>query len=236
MRLPSLATCASLWATLGSALIIFIAIALCKRLLSPFEFGIFAFFLTISAVMVALDGGLGYAVNREMAALNSSESDFVRIHSCLLKLFLFCLLLSLVLFISLLNLLPWIVEQWLQIEAGQLNQTLSWLPLISCISVLQIPIWFSTQAMLGLNLHTYCHFTNVIFVAIRFFGGAALISHNSPDNLLCLLNWHLGISLLHLIIISTFLWNQLPKIKCVKVMVYYGFASRILYLKCLLFP
>jgi O-antigen/teichoic acid export membrane protein len=209
-RWPERNTWASFIGMAGTALIFFVALGWYARELDAFEFACVGLFLTLSAIVLALDGGAAQGVNRELAMHSATEHGQTRLQVCFLQLLKYCLLLTTGIAIVLFLLLPWMATHWLRIPMHQLNTLHAIAPLMALACAIQVPLAFHTQAMQGLSLHVLCNTLNVIFLALRFFGAGALILVIPNDHLEIFFAWHLAISTIHLFMMHLNLLSKLP--------------------------
>jgi O-antigen/teichoic acid export membrane protein len=201
-------TLANLVGTFSNALIYFIVLPMYLHTLGAEAFGVIGLFFTLTSVCAALDLGVGAALNRELAkrSIGNSYSSSVAVVKSFERL---SWLIGGVLAVSLLLLLPLLVDNWLQIDKLdklKLREALYWMAIALAVQPI---ISVYTNALWGLQSQVAFNVINSIALALRLLG-AAYAAYWTNADLVVFFACHGILSLLHACSLGIFSHSRLP--------------------------
>jgi O-antigen/teichoic acid export membrane protein len=179
------------------------------RQLGAEAFGFVGLFFTLASISAAMDLGFGAALNRQLTQLVATEGKTKHLRTALRTYESVVWLMSLVFALILYSMSSWLIDSWLltgSLDKGGLLGALRWM--IAALA-LQLPLSLYTNALWGLQKQLSFNTSNVILVAVRLIGGAALLTWWDAS-LTHFFVWQAGVTALHVAVMASLAWVSLP--------------------------
>ncbi|MEN6423049.1 MAG: oligosaccharide flippase family protein [Smithella sp.] len=167
-------------------------------------------FMTMQALFMLLDMGLGATVNREMARLSvlSDKAQEMRDLVRSLEVIYWCI--AILIGIAVMVLSSFIAGYWVkpkQLSPEVIRQAI----LIMGLAIaFQWPVSFYSGGLMGLQRQVLLNVVNTVVAAIRWCGAVLVLWLVSPT-IYAFFLWQILVSLLHVFLTSLFLWRSLPE-------------------------
>lgn len=159
-----------------SALMALLFVPFYLHFLGAEGYGLVGFYVTLSALLAIMDGGLGATVTREAVAYPSASSAerqrLADMFHTIEKLFL---LAAFVLGTVLMLLAPTLATHWLHVPAAKLDDARHGLVLASIAIALQFPLGFHIGCLVGLQRQVNLNAANAILATFRGVGAILLL-------------------------------------------------------------
>jgi O-antigen/teichoic acid export membrane protein len=172
-------------------------------------FGLIGFFMTLSALLVIMDGGLGATVTREAVAYPLSTgatrqelADMLRTAEALFHL------IALVIGAGLVLLAPVLANSWLHVPPEKYADISRGLVLASVAIALQFPLAFYIGCWIGLQRQVSLNVVNAISITCRGVGAILLLWLYSPT-VTVFFAWQCVMSALTLVCFHVLVWKSL---------------------------
>lgn len=172
-------------------------------------YGLIGFYVTLSALLSIMDGGLGATVTREAVTYPASAgsrrqhlADMLRTAEVLF------LLVAAVLGIGLALLAPTFAGHWLHVPAAKYDDIRRGLVLAGVAIALQFPLAFHVGCLVGLQRQVSLNMANAILTTVRGTGAILLLWLYSPS-VTVFFAWQCVASLLALLGFHAMVWKSL---------------------------
>jgi O-antigen/teichoic acid export membrane protein len=196
--------------SLLQALMALLFIPLYIKFLGIEAYGLIGLFMTMQALFMLLDMGLGATVNREMARLSvlSDKAQEMRDLVRSLEVIYWCI--AILIGIAVMALSSFIAGYWVkpkQLSPEVIRQAI----LIMGLAIaFQWPVSFYSGGLMGLQRQVLLNVVNTVVAAIRWCGAVLVLWLVSPT-IYAFFLWQILVSLLHVFLTSLFLWRSLPE-------------------------
>jgi O-antigen/teichoic acid export membrane protein len=195
--------------SLLQALMALLFIPLYIKFLGIEAYGLIGLFMTMQALFMLLDMGLGATVNREMARLSvlpdkaQEMRDLVRS----LEVIYWCIAAFIGMAVMILS--PFIAGYWVrpkQLSPDVIQQAIM---IMGLAIAFQWPVSFYSGGLMGLQRQVLLNAVNTVVATFRWCGAALVLWLVSPT-IYAFFFWQILVSLLHVFLTSLFLWRSLP--------------------------
>lgn len=172
-------------------------------------FGLIGFYMTLSALMSVLDGGMGAAATRDTAMLSSgSEADRAALRGTLRSIEALFGLIAVIAGLGFTFLAPLIARHWLQVPEGRMQEMTHALSFMGGALALQFAQGFYSGCLIGLQRQVLLNGSNAFFATARS-GGAALALWLVSPTASTFFAWQLVIGLASLATMHMVSWRAL---------------------------
>ena len=172
-------------------------------------FGLIGFFLTFSALISVMDGGLGAMATRETAALsNGSAEDSAQLRDTLRTIEILLWTVAVAAGAAFFLLAPLIGEYWLRIPPDKAKDFLRALGFMAGALALQFPLGFYNGCLIGLQRQVALNAVNAVFATLRG-GGAVLALWLISTDASTFFAWQCVVGLLSLVYMHFLVWRTL---------------------------
>ncbi|RUL76748.1 lipopolysaccharide biosynthesis protein [Dyella choica] len=192
-----------------SALMALVFVPFYLHFIGASGFGLIGFFMTLSALLVIMDGGLGATVTREAVAYPlSTGADRRNLADMLRTVEVLFLLIALVIGIGLVALSPVLADSWLHVPPEKYPDVSRGLTLAGIAIALQFPLAFYTGCWIGLQRQVSLNVVNAISTTCRG-GGAVLLLWLYSPTVTVFFAWQCVASALTLSCFHVLVWKSL---------------------------
>ncbi len=195
----------SAWQTLMG----FIFIPLYIKFIGIESWGLVGIFATLLATFGLLDMGLSSTLTRELARLSPLTQKKQEMCDLVRTLEIIYWSIAILIGITIILLNPLLTNHWIKPEHLSIKTVKQALLIIGLVVSFQMPITFYSGGLIGLQKQALFN-TIKIFISTLRNAGAILILWLVSPTLKTYFLWHLIISIIHTIILATFLWKVLP--------------------------
>ena len=172
-------------------------------------YGLIGLFMTMQALFMLLDMGLGATVNREMARLSVLPDKAQEMRDLVRSLEVIYWCIAVLIGMAVMALSPFIAGYWVrpkQLSPEVIQQAI----LIMGLAIaFQWPVSFYSGGLMGLQRQVLLNIVNTVVAAIRWCGAVLVLWLVSPT-IYAFFLWQILVSLLHVFLTSLFLWRSLP--------------------------
>lgn len=172
-------------------------------------YGLIGLFMTMQALFMLLDMGLGATVNREMARLSVLPDKAQEMRDLVRSLEVIYWCIAVLIGIAVMILSSFIAGYWVrpkQLSPEVIRQAI----LIMGLAIaFQWPVSFYSGGLMGLQRQVLLNAVNTVVATFRWCGAALVLWLVSPT-IYAFFFWQILVSLLHVLMTSLFLWRSLP--------------------------
>ncbi|MGN6479262.1 lipopolysaccharide biosynthesis protein [Luteibacter sp.] len=191
------------------ALMAIVFVPFYSRALGMEGFGLVGLMLSVQAMALLLDLGLGGVMNRELARRSVTECAAGSMRELVRTLECFIWPSCLVIAIAINAAGPWLAGSWLHPEALSKSDTLTAITMMAVAVALQWPATFYTNGLSGLERQPTANAINAIFATLRSVGAAAVLALFSPS-VLAFMAWYAAVGATQSAVSAYLLWRALP--------------------------
>lgn len=198
---------------LGSAwqtLVALIFIPLYIKFLGMEAYGLIGVFITLQALFLLLDVGLGATVNREMARLSVLPDKEQEMRDLVRSMEAVYWSIAVMIALVVMVLSPYIAQYW--VKPDQLSpEVVQRAMLVMGLAIaVQWPASFYAGGLMGLQRHVLLNAVNSIAATLRWCGAVLVLWLVAPT-IYAFFIWHIIVSLFYVLMMWSFLWRSLPK-------------------------
>jgi O-antigen/teichoic acid export membrane protein len=197
----------SLWQGLMALLFI----PLYVKFLGIEAYGLVGLFMTMQALFMFLDMGLGATVNREMARLSALPDKAQDMRNLVRSLELIYWCIAVVIGLLVIVLSPYIAHQWVRPEKLSPTVIQRTVMIMGLALAVQWPVSFYSGGLVGLQHQVLLNVINCVIAAFRWCGAALVLWVVAPT-IYVFFVWQILASILHVSMTFVFLWRRMPAI------------------------
>ena len=171
--------------------------------------GLVGLFITLQALTVVFELGIGVTLNRELARLSAAAGNEQRMRDVLRSLEVIFGSIGGLLGVVVIALAPVIADHWLQNEAIPTDMVRLSISIMGVNLALQFLTRFYAGGLLGLERQVLVNILSVSAATVRSVGVILVLWLISPTAAAFFL-WHGLITILHLLLVVFWLWRSLP--------------------------
>jgi len=172
------------------------------------SYGLVGFYLTLQALFAVLDMGLTATVSRELARLSATD-DRQDMHDLVRTLELVYWCITVVIFVIVGLLAPWIAKEWLNASTLSEETVQLSLMLMGAMIALRMPYGFYGGGLLGLQRQTLLNVIKVVVETLRS-GGVVFVLWLASSSIVAFFQWQLAITAMGTVWMAVALWKSLP--------------------------
>jgi len=195
--------------SLVQALMALLFIPLYIKFLGIEAYGLIGLFMTMQALFMLLDMGLGATVNREMARLSVLPDKAQEMRDLVRSLEVIYWCIAVLFGVAVMAFSSFIAVYWVrpkQLSPEVIRQAI----LIMGLAIaFQWPVSFYSGGLMGLQRQVLLNIINTVVATIRWCGAVLVLWLVSPT-IHAFFSWQILVSLLHVFLTSLFLWRSLP--------------------------
>nr|WP_255682891.1 oligosaccharide flippase family protein [Dyella sp. 2HG41-7] len=196
-----------------SALMALVFVPFYLHFIGASGFGLIGFFITLSALLVIMDGGLGATVTREAVAYPASTgADRQNLADMLRTVEVLFLLIAVVVGVGLVLLAPTLADSWLHVPKEKYADISRGLILAGIAIALQFPLAFYIGCWIGLQRQVSLNIINSVSTTCRGVGAILLLWLYSPT-VTVFFAWQCVASALTLVCFHVTVWKSLDSPK-----------------------
>jgi O-antigen/teichoic acid export membrane protein len=165
----------NLLAKIWISLLTFSLIPISIKFMGPEHYGLIGFYATLQSCFLALDMGLGTAVNREMSQLVARERKAAECHDVFLILQYFYWFIGILSFALIFVSAPFFAQNWFRLQTLSSQDVENILVLMGVIIGLRLPVVFYQGVLLGLQQQVVLNSTLSILEGARFTGSILVL-------------------------------------------------------------
>lgn len=190
-----------------TALVALLAVPVFLHFLGADGFGLIGFYMTLSALLAVLDGGMGAAATRATATLSSTneeERTFVR--ETLRSIEVLFGIVAVATGVAFALLAPLIARDWLQVPAARVPETTHALSFMAGALAIQFVQGFYSGCLVGLQRQVLLNGINALFSTLRS-GGAVLVLWLASPTVSAFFAWQVVVGLVSLVFMHVASWR-----------------------------
>ena len=200
---------ANLLSSGSSALINLISIPLIIRFVGSEAYGLIGFYATLQGVFQLLDLGFSPTMSREMARYSVQPEKAQEARDLVRTMELIYWGLAVAIGLGTIIASPFLAKSWLQAQNLPGNVIEQSLIIMGLLSAVQWPISFYQGGLIGLQRQVQLQSGKIIFTALRYFGGIAILAFITPD-IVAFFLWQAFVGLIQIIWLMWLLWRSMP--------------------------
>jgi len=205
-----------------TALIAVILLPLYIKFLGMEAWGLVGIFASLQGIIVLLDLGLSFTLNREMARLSVQPNKAEEMRNLVRTLELIYWAVAVLIGVLVFVLAPLIADHWVQASQLSPENIRHAIRIMGLAISLQWPFGLYSGGLLGLQRQVLLSGVNVFIATVRG-AGAVLILWKVSPTVQAFFLWQVVISMLQTCLVGWFLWRSLPKTQTVA-----SFQSKLL--------
>lgn len=191
------------------ALMAIIFIPLYITFLGMEAYGLIGIFITLQALFLLLDVGLGATVNREMARLSALPGKAQEMRDLVRSMEVIYWFVAVAIGLAVMLLSPYIAHYW--VKPDQLSpEVVQRVMLIMGLAIaVQWPVSFYSGGLTGLQRQVLLSVVNSAIATLRWCGAVLVLWLVAPT-IFTFFVWQIIVSILHVLMVRSFLWRSLP--------------------------
>ena len=193
----------------AQALLALIFIPLYIKFLGIEAYGLIGLFMTMQALFMLLDMGLGATVNREMARLSVLPDKAQEMRDLVRSLELIYWCIAVLIGMAVMILSPFIASYWVKPEQLSSEVIQQAILIMGLAIAFQWPVSFYSGGLVGLQRQVLLNAVNTVVATFRWCGAALVLWLVAPT-IYAFFLWQIIVSILHVFLMSLFLWRSLP--------------------------
>lgn len=180
-----------------------------SRALGMEAFGLVGLMLSLQAMTLLLDLGLGGVMNRELARRSVTDGVAGSMRALVRTLEYFIWPSSVVIALAIAGAGPWLAGSWLHPQAISAEETRRAICMMAVAIALQWPAAFYTNGLSGLERQPTANAINATFATLRAVGAAMVLAFVSPS-ILAFMAWYALVGGAQSATSAILLWRALP--------------------------
>ncbi|MCK9230765.1 MAG: oligosaccharide flippase family protein [Syntrophales bacterium] len=191
------------------ALMAIIFIPLYIKFLGMEAYGLIGIFITLQALFLLLDAGLGATVNREMARLSAIPGKAQEMRDLVRSMEIIYWFIAVAIGLAIMLLSPYIAHYWVKPEQLSSEVVQRVMLIMGLAIAVQWPVSFYSGGLTGLQRQVLLSGVNSIIATLRWCGAVLVLWLVSPT-IFTFFVWQIIVSILHVLMMRSFLWRSLP--------------------------
>lgn len=180
-----------------------------SRAMGMESFGLVGIMLSLQAMTMLLDLGLGGVINRELARRSVDQAMSGRMRELVRTLEFFIWPTTVLIALAIAFAGPWLSGRWLHPHELSQRETLRAITMMGVAIALQWPSAFYTNGLSGLERQPTANAINAVFATLKSAGAAALLAI-LPPSILTFMAWYAIVGAAQSITAAIVLWRALP--------------------------
>ncbi|OPL14360.1 MAG: hypothetical protein AVO39_09255 [delta proteobacterium MLS_D] len=192
------------------ALMALLFIPLYIKFLGMEAYGLIGVFITLQALFLLLDVGLGATVNREMARLSALPDKEQEMRDLVRSMEAIYWSIAVIIALVVMILSPYIAHYWVKPDRLSPEVVQRAMLIMGLAIAVQWPVSFYAGGLTGLQRQVLLNVVNSTIATFRWFGAVLVLWLVAPT-IYAFFIWQIIVSILHVLMMWSFLWRSLPK-------------------------
>ncbi len=192
------------------ALMALLFIPLYIKFLGIEAYGLIGIFITLQALFLLLDMGLGATVNREMARLSALPGKAREMRDLVRSMEFVYWFIAAGIGLAVTILSPYIARYWIRPDQLSPEAVQQAMLIMGLAIAVQWPVSFYSGGLMGLQRQVLLNAVNSTIATFRWCGAVLILWLVSPT-IYAFFVWQIIVSVFHVLTMWVFLWRSLPK-------------------------